>query len=251
MNRKAAVITGATSGIGAAFAKKFASQNYNLIITGRREEKIKAFAHKLMEKYNVTVEVIIVELSDHNALNMLVKKIQDMKNLDILVNNAGFTKRSKFSEENISAHEDIITTHCIATMKLTYAALPNMIANRKGAIINVSSIMGFFPFYMQPMYTATKAFVGIFTESLNLELKGTGVKAQALCPGLTYSDLHEKLGLDVEKLAQKKVWLWRPPMKPEAVVKKSLKCLEKNKVLCIPGVTNKLITILYNLKRFF
>lgn len=121
----------------------------------------------------------------------------------------------------------------------------------KGSIINVSSPMGFSPFCMQSMYASTKAFIALFTESLNLELNGTGVKAQVLSPGVTYSDLHGKLGIDEKKKARSSAWLWQSPMRPETVVEKSLKCLEKNRVLCIPGFRNKLVTIFHNLKRFF
>jgi len=252
MNERTALITGATSGIGAAFAKKFASQNYDLIITGRREEKIKDFAQELMKKYNVQVEVVIAELSKNDVLDALIKKIQNTKNLEILVNNAGYAqKRCKFIDADIGTHENMLTAHCLATMKFVHAALPNMLANKKGVIINVSSPMGFFPFGMQTMYASTKAFIALFTESLNLELKGTGVKAQALSPGVTYSDLHGKLGIDEKKKARSGFWLWQSPMQPETVVEKSLKCLEKNRALCIPGFRNRLVTIFHNLKRFF
>jgi hypothetical protein len=252
MNRKTALITGATSGIGAAFAKKLASQNYDLILTGRREKEIQIFAEKLREKYSTSVEVIIAELSDDNAINSLVEKIKTMSNLEMLVNNAGFLKKNRaLNEEDISSHEAMLKVHAISIIKLTYAALPNMIANKKGFVINVSSILGFFPFYKQPIYTATKAFVAMFTESLNLELKGTGVKAQALCPGLTYSDIHARIGIGVKRLSKKKIWLWKSPMLPEVVVEKSLGHLQKSKSICIPGFTNKVITFLYAMKRFF
>jgi uncharacterized protein len=252
MADKIALITGATSGIGAAFAEKFASQNYDLIITGRREEKIKALASELVSKYNINVEVIISELSNSHTINALVKKIQDTKNLEVLINNAGYVKpRSKFNDQDITAHDNMLTAHCQATMKFVYAALPNMISNKKGIIINVSSIMGFYPFCMQPMYTATKAFIDIFTESLNLELKETGVKAQVLCPGVTYSDFHKNIGVNEDKKARTSSFLWQSPMKPKVVVETSLKYLERNKVICIPGLRNKIITMLHSLKRFF
>lgn len=252
MANKIALITGATSGIGAAFAEKFASQNYDLIITGRREEKIKIFAHELMKKYNIHVEVIIAELSNIDIIDALVKKIQHTKNLEILVNNAGYAeRRCKFTDADIITYEKMIDVHCLSTMKFVHAALPNMLAYKKGIIINVSSPMGFFPFCMQPMYASTKAFVALFTESLNLELKSTGVKAQVLSPGVTYSDLHGKIGVDEKKKARSSAWLWQSPMQPETVVEKSLRCLEKNKTLCIPGFRNKIITMFHCLKRFF
>jgi short-subunit dehydrogenase len=248
---KIALITGATSGIGAAFAKKFASQNYDLIITGRREEKISTFADELRSKYKVNIEVIICELSNDQHLELLFERVKNLKNLAILVNNAGFAVRNKFHEENFTVFENMIKVHVLATIKLTHAALPNMISNNEGIIINVSSIMAFFPFPRNSMYTATKAFINLFTESINLELKNTGVRVQVLCPGLTLTDFHEKMGLDTRELAKKPTWLWQPPMLPERVVEISLRCLAKNKVICIPGIFNKLIVIMYTLRRLF
>lgn len=253
MNNKIALITGATSGIGAAFAKVFAQQKYDLILTGRRAEKIQAFAHELRSKNNINVEVIIAELAVDKDVGVLVEKIKSLKHLEILVNNAGFTKKGgKFHEEDIASfYENMLKVHALATIKLTHAALPHMVANKKGTIINVSSIMAFFPYARQSIYTATKAFVSLFTESIALELKGTGVRIQALCPGLTFSDLHERIGIDIKKLAKKGVWFYRQPMHPEVVVDKSLRCLAKGKVICVPGFFNKLIVRLYSLWRLF
>ncbi|MGD9153745.1 MAG: SDR family NAD(P)-dependent oxidoreductase [Gammaproteobacteria bacterium] len=246
-----ALITGATSGIGAAFARALAKQNYNLIITGRREDKIKVLAQELMRENSINVEVIIAELANDKDLAELIKTIKKLDNLAILINNAGFTKGNKFYEEDIITYENMMKVHALATMKLTYAALPSMIANKMGTIINVSSIMSFFPYFRQSIYTATKAFVSLFTESISLDLKNTGVQVQVLCPGLTLSDLHERIGLDVRKLAKKRAWLWKPPMKAEEVVEKSLKYLQKNKVICIPGFFNKLIVFMRTLRRLF
>ena len=248
---KTALITGGTSGIGAAFARTFARQGYDLIIIGRRKDKIEAFAQELMAKNNIKVEVIIAELANDTDVNLLIKTIKNSEGLEILVNSAGFAKGNKFYEEKIETYESMLNVHDLATIKLTHAALSGMVANKKGIIINVSSIMAFFPFFRQSVYTASKAFVSLFTESISLDLKGTGVRVQALCPGLTLSDFHERMGLDVRRLAKKRVWLWMSPMQPEKVVAKSLKCLEKNKVICIPGIHNRLVVIMKTLKRLF
>ncbi len=252
MNNKIAFITGATSGIGATFAKVLASQKYDLVITGRREEKIQAFAAELRSKNNIKVEVIIAELANVKDIDMLVEKITNIKNLEILINNAGFAKKgSRFYEENITVYEDMLKVHALATIKLTQAALPTMVTNNIGSIINVSSIMSFFPCARQSIYVATKAFISLFTESIALELKGTGVRVQALCPGLTFSDLHERIGVDVEKLAKKRVWLWQSPMHSKVVVDKSFKYLAKGKIICVPGFFNKVIITLHYLRRLF
>lgn len=161
-----ALITGATSGIGAAFARKLANQNYDLILTGRREEKINSLAEELRNQYKVKVEVIIAELSDDATVNALVTKIKNLDNLEILINNAGFGVGGKFFQEDITPYEKMISVHVTATMKLTHAALPKMLAQKKGVIINVSSIVGFFPWMRSIVYAATKAFINLFTEAL-------------------------------------------------------------------------------------
>ncbi len=240
--RGVACITGATSGIGEAFARRLASDGYNLVITGRRREKIQTLAKEISDKYRINVDVEIVELSDDAALQILENKLGKMKNLEILVNNAGFSVKEFFHGENFSIQEKMLKVHCLATMKLTHAVLSNMIANGKGAIINVSSLSAFSPFLTNAVYAATKRFVLMFSESLHLELKETGVKVQALCPGITRTDFHERMGYDRKKVYKRKGMM--KAMSAEEVVDISLKCLKKDKVVCIPGFHNRFITVL-------
>ncbi len=237
-----ACITGATSGIGEAFARRFASEGYNLVITGRRDDKIQTLAKEISDKYRIKVDVEIAELSDSATLQTLADKLGEMKNLEILVNNAGFSVKEFFHSENFSTQEKMLKVHCLATMKLTHAVLSNMIANGKGTIINVSSLSAFSPFPTNAVYAATKRFVLMFSESLHLELKGTGVKVQALCPGMTRTDFHERMGYDRKKVYKRKGLM--KAMSAEEVVDISLKCLKKDKVVCIPGFHNKFITVL-------
>jgi short-subunit dehydrogenase len=233
-----ALITGATSGIGEAFARRFAHQGYNLIITGRRKEKINRLAHDLTQTCAVNVEVIISELSNPGDVDALAQKVRDTENLDILVNNAGFTTKRYFLHEDREGQEKMVQVHVVTPMKLTYAALPNMIAQGKGAIINVSSLGAFTPFPTTATYSGTKAFLVVFTESLHLELAGTNVKVQALCPGFTRTDFHERIGMDKSKQKNVGIIRW---MSPEKVVHISLRCLKKNKVICVPGFWNKVL----------
>ena len=238
MMRKTACITGATSGIGAAFAKKLAKQGYDLMITGRREKNIESLSNTLSEENKIKVEVIIAELSDDKKLDLLVEKIKKMKNLAILVNNAGFAKENLFHEEDFSTHEIMLKVHNLALIKLCHAALPNMISQGHGRIINVSSLLAFTPSPTNAMYSASKAFVKLFTESLYLELQGKGVQVQALCPGMTRTDFHERMGFNKNTFYKDKGMM--KAMTPEEVVDISLQYFEKNKVLCVPGWNNKL-----------
>jgi hypothetical protein len=238
--RPVAFVTGATSGIGAAFANAFASRGLDLGITGRRQEKIEAVADQIRRKYGVEVEVILAELSDDEHLASLVERLKAINNIEIVVNNAGFTKSGSFIEQELLLHEAMLKVHALSTVRLTYAALPNMIANGKGAVINVSSLSGFFPIAGNAMYAATKAFIRVLTEALYLELDGTGVKVQALCPGMTRTDFHKKMGLDPKEVYQDKGLL--KAMTAQEVVKVSLRYLEKNQPICIPGLNNQFVT---------
>jgi len=245
VERKTACITGATSGIGAAFARKFAKQGYDLVITGRRKEKIESLAKSLSTECNINVEVIIIELSDDKELKLLIDKLKGIENLEILVNNAGFAKRNLFYEEDFETHEIMIKVHNLALVKLCHAVLPKMVSKRKGVIINVSSLSAFTPFPTYAMYSATKSFVKLFTESIHLELKGTGVKVQALCPGMTRTDFHEKLGFE-SKDFYKDRGKWKA-MTPEEVVDISLQYLDKDKIVCVPGGHYRFISSLFRI----
>lgn len=238
MVRKTACITGATSGIGAAFAKRLAKQGYDLMITGRRKEKIESLSNTLSKENKINVEVIIAELSDDKKLDLLAEQIKKITNLEILVNNAGFAKENFFHEEDFSTHEIMLKVHNLALIKLCHAALPNMVSQGHGRIINVSSLLAFTPSPTNAMYSASKAFVKLLTESLYLELQGTGVQVQALCPGMTRTDFHERMGYDKNTFYKDKGML--KAMTPEEVVDISLQYLEKDKVLCVPGGNNKL-----------
>ena len=193
-HKKIACITGATSGIGAAFAEEFAKQGYDLIITGRRAKKIKAFAIQLVKTYMVHVDVVIADFSDENIIDDLVSKIEPLNNLEILVNNAGYGSEGYFCQEDSESQLAKLHVSDSATIKLSHAVLPNMISKRRGTIINVSSLSACFPAPGAAMYSATRAFLVSFTESIYLELKGTGVKVKALCPGTTMTDFNKKNG---------------------------------------------------------
>lgn len=242
---KTACITGATSGIGAAFAEEFASQGYDLIITGRRQEKINRFAEKIMQQYQVGVEVVIADFSNERVIDFLGNKISRIANLEILVNNAGYGSEGSFCEEK--SQEQMAKLHVCssAAVKLCHAVLPKMIAHGKGKIINVSSLSACFPAPGAAMYTATRAFLVTFTESLYLELKGTGVRVQVLCPGTTKTEFHKKLGFDPDDYYQNKGMM--RILTTKQVVSASLINLKKDKVVCIPGLFNYFSWVIFKI----
>lgn len=240
--RKTACITGATSGIGAAFAARFAERGYNLILTGRRKEEIAFLAEMLSKDHDIQAEVIIVELSDDRQLDLLLEKVRTAKSLEVLINNAGFANENPFHEESLTTHEMMFKVHNLAPVKLCHAVLPNMVANRKGAIINVSSLAAFLPLPGEAMYSGTKAFLKSFTESIHLELRGSGVSAQVLCPGMTRTDFHERMGYDPRSFYRNSGML--KAMTAEEVVEASLRDLDRDKVLCVPGRNRKMLRLL-------
>lgn len=246
---KTALITGATSGVGAAFARRLAHDGYNLIVTGRRKEKINALANELSEAYHVNVEVIIVELSDNVELEALVERINNL-HIDILINNAGFGINRNFCEEDPRIQEEMVQVHINCPMRLIHAVLPDMISRGNGVIINVSSVGAFLSTPKNTIYSGTKAFLRAFTESLHLELMGTGVKVQVLCPGLVRTDFHEKIGIEEAEQENKGLVRWKSP---EEIVDMSIKGLEKNEVVCIPGWPTKMRIFLMSIlpRRFY
>ena len=242
---KTVLITGATSGIGAAYAKKFASQGYDLILTGRRQAIIQKLADDLTKQYNIEVNVIIAELSDDSDIQKVVDAIKHAEDLEILVNNAGYGGVPVlFAEKDPLEREKIMKVLMIVPLRLTYAALPEMTRKGHGAIISISSIAAFFPAGKWSIYSASKAFVKSFFESLYLEVKNSGIKVQIVCPGLISTDFSRDFSPDV-----KQNWAssFKVMMSPESVVECSMKDLGKNRVVCIPGAYYKRMAMLFSI----
>jgi len=242
-DRQTALITGATSGIGAEYARRLSSDGYDLIITGTRSERIHALADELTRVNGSHVEVHIVELSDLVQVDGFIEKVKD-RNIDLLINNAGFGTTKFFRQESLETQEKMIAVHILAHMKIIHTILPRMIKKGSGAIINVSSSGAFLPSPKTVTYRGTKAFLVAFTESLRLKLEGTGVQVQVVCPGLTRTDMHIRLGIPEKAAADWGPFKW---ISPQEVVECSLRCLKKKKVLCLPGRLNRMQVIMRRL----
>jgi len=239
-SQKKAVITGATSGIGKAFARVFAEQGCDLIITGRRQEKINRVAGEIRKSYARDVEVILLDLTDADKTEAFIERLQQEKDIEVLVNNAGFGMRYTFTDGEIGTFEDMLKVHSTVPMKLMHAVIPAMKAKGTGAIINVASTAAFFPLPRSAVYSATKSFITVLSEAVHIELKGTGINVQALCPGMTRTDFHSKIGKDPNTFYRTKGVM--KAMTSEEVVKISLACLKKDKVVCVPGFNYKFLT---------
>jgi short-subunit dehydrogenase len=235
--RQRALVSGASTGIGAAFARRLAREHYDLIIVARGRERLDDLAAQLRDQHAGAVEVLPADLT-HAAELRVVEKVVIDADLDLLVNNAGFGTVGTFARLDATKEEEEIRLNVVALMRLTRAALPGMIARRRGSIINVSSMAAFQPAPYNATYAATKAFVNSFTEALHEELRGTGVAIQALCPGFTRTEFQERAGIDVSDIPS---FAW---MTPDAVVHASLSALRRGELICIPGIANRALMTL-------
>ena len=185
-NGKTVLITGASSGIGEAFAKKMASMRANLILTSRTQEKLASLAESLEKAHSINVYVFPIDLSQINSAKVLYEKIKDAGlSIDVLVNNAAFGKSAKFLDTNIEFYKSMIVLNVQSLVELSYLCLPEMLRKNEGGIINVSSTVAFLPFPFSTIYAATKWFVMSFSEGLYGEYQNTEVTIMALCPGAT------------------------------------------------------------------
>jgi len=233
-DRPRALITGATSGIGAAFSDRLAQLGFDLILHGRREEQLTARAEDLERTHHISVRTIIAELSRAEEMTKVEECIQDLDRLDMLINNAGYWTPGVFWEHPPDALDAMIRVHNIAPVRFIRAALPQMLTRDQGDIINVSSAGAFLNMVTLENYSATKAYLINFTESLHVALMGTGIRVQALTPGFTVTEFHSRLGADLSE--EQKGW-----MRPEELVSQSMKALENGRVVYIPGVKRRLL----------
>jgi uncharacterized protein len=235
--RPHALVTGASSGIGAVFAERLARDGYDLFIVARRRDRLEALAQRLKkDQPALGVEVIVADLSKPGDLRRVEKHISEDKALELLVNNAGFGGYMPFTQLDPDRAEELINVQVLAVARLTHAALPAMLANKKGAVINVSSrlafsgSMGSSQLPKRATYVGTKAFINAFSQLLQSELEGTGVQIQALCPGVVPTEFHTHVGVDVGNFPPAVV------MKAEDIVNASLAALKTGEAICIPAL---------------
>jgi len=235
-----AMVTGASSGIGAVFARALAARGYDLALVARRQDRLRELAEELGGKFHVNCTPLVADLTRDAEMLRVEEYLAGAANLQLLVNNAGFGTMGRFYEASIESQDAMHRLHVMATMRLTHAALRNLTARNQGAVINVASVAAFVPRPGSISYYATKGWITSFTEGLHLELKSAGsrVRMQALCPGFTYTEFHDVLGIDRNFISS--AW-WMPA---EDVVEASLQGLEKGKLFVVPGWRYKLLVSL-------
>lgn len=233
--RLTALVTGASSGLGRVFAIRLAQMGYQLILVARRQERLEALAMELAEAYGVEVMVVTADLATDEGISKVEQVITATDDLGLLINNAGFGMVGTFAESDVDRHLAMVRLHVHAVIRLTRAALPTLLARRRGGIINVSSLMAYYPIYGSTSYAGTKCYLRAFTEALHQELLGSGVRVQALCPGFVKTEL--QLSAQIQRLNLPDV-LW---MSPEPVIERSLQDLDHDRVISVPGLGYRLL----------
>jgi short-subunit dehydrogenase len=227
-----ALVTGGTSGIGAAFARSLAARGYDLVLVARNTEALDSMATEL-RSLGRSVEVMSADLGDREAVSRVAARLEDPERpIDMLVNNAGFSVHSALTNPDVSAHDLGFEVMCRAVLVLSGAAARGMMPRGKGAIVNVSSTAGFIT---MGSYSAIKAWVTSFSEGLAVELKGTGVTVTALCPGWVHTAFHERGGVSTSKIPNS---LW---VDAEVLVESALRDVDRGKVISIPTIRYRIL----------
>lgn len=229
-----ALITGATAGIGAAFARRFAAARYDLVLVARDAERLERTAQELRLLGAGEVEAISADLSTAVGRAVVEDRLADpLRAVDVLVNNAGFGSGTAFLAHPVDEEEKLLDVHVRAVLRLTRAAVPGMVDRGRGAIINVSSVAAFVP---RGTYSAAKAWVTSFSESLSAETQGTGVRVLAVCPGFTHTEFHERAEIDTHDVPS---WMW---LEADEIVEGALKDLRRGIPVSVPSVQYKALT---------
>ena len=227
-----ALVTGATAGIGAAFARQLAGRGTDLVLVARDADRLESKAQQL-RSYGVQVEVLPADLADDAGCALVEARCA--LGLDVLVNNAGLGTKGDFHEVDLAHEEHLLRVNVRAVVRLTHAALPTMVARGSGAIVNVSSVAGFAPGARAVTYSASKAYVTNFSESLHLQYAEHGIRVLALCPGFTRTEFHSRADMDTSGVPAR-MWL-----DADEVVRTALRDLDAGKSLSVPGGQYKAI----------
>lgn len=229
-----ALITGATAGMGAAFARRLAAEHADLVLVARDGARLEQAAASLREAYGVDVAVLPADLATRDGCARVERRLLEAP-VDLLVNNAGMGLGGRFEQRSIDDSERLTKLNVLAVMRLSHAALQGMLARGRGDIVNVSSVAGFVPGARDATYSASKAWVTMFSESLHEQVRGRGVRVLAVCPGFVHTEFHQRAGLDMSGLPDA---LWTDA---EQVVAEALHALRRGRAVVVPGRQYKVV----------
>ncbi|MFJ6751462.1 MULTISPECIES: SDR family NAD(P)-dependent oxidoreductase [unclassified Streptomyces] len=221
-----ALITGATAGIGAAFARRLASDGHSVVLVARDEKRLREQATELHDRHGIEAEVLSADLSTEEGIAAVEARLTQAKHpVDVLVNNAGFGNKGEYLEVPMADELTMLKVHCEAVLRLTTAAVRGMRDRRRGAVVNVASVAAFVP---RGTYGASKAWVVQFTQGAARDLAGSGVRLMALCPGFVRTEFHERAGMGTDNIPG---WMW---LDADKLVAAAMKDLTRGKSLSIP-----------------
>ncbi|MFN3859699.1 MAG: SDR family NAD(P)-dependent oxidoreductase [Caulobacter sp.] len=246
MARRLALITGASAGIGAAFARIYAAQGYDVALTARRADRLAALAEDIALGSGVETLTVAADLSDPAAPEKILAELAAHgREVDALVNNAGFGLPGLYAETAWADQRDFIQLMMTAPAELAHRVLPGMVERRFGRIVNVASLAGLLPGAAgHTLYAASKSYLVRFSQSLHLETQNTGVHVTALCPGFTFSEFHDVNGTRDLVTRSTPRWLW---LGADEVAANGYEAAEAGRPVCVPGAPNKAIAALAKL----
>lgn len=240
-----ALVTGASAGIGAAFARELAARGHALVLTARREDRLGALADELRERHSVRVETVRADLAEPGASVALCAEIERRGiAVDVLINNAGYGVPGHYLAQSWPVHADFLQVLVTAPCELAYRLLPGMQQRGYGRIANIASLAGHVPGSAgHTLYAASKAFLIKFSQSLALENRERGINVCAVCPGFTWSEFHDVVG-SREQVSRLPKWMW---MTAEDVAREGLDALDRGEIVHVTGRANRAIKALVKL----
>ncbi|MEE1940586.1 SDR family oxidoreductase [Streptomyces sp. TRM 70361] len=221
-----ALITGATAGIGAAFARRLARDKHDVVLVARDTERLRRHATELHDRHGVEASILTADLATDEGIEAVEERLGDRRHpVELLVNNAGFGHKGRYPEVPLEDELRMLKVHCEAVLRLTTAAVESMRERGRGAVINVSSVTAFLP---RGTYGASKAWIAQFTQGAAQDLGPSGVRLMALCPGFVRTEFHRRAEMRTEKVPG---WMW---LNADRVVDTAMADLARGRVLCIP-----------------
>ena len=229
-----ALITGPTSGIGRGFAEEFARKGFDLVLVARDELRLEALAGEFATAYGVACEVLPADLTVRADVDRVAERLTDAQRpVGALVNNAGFGLNRSFLAASVDDEQRMVDVLVTAVMRLTRAVVPGMVERRTGMVINISSVASWIT---GGTYSAAKAWVTVFSESLAQELDGTGVRVTAVCPGFVHTEFHERAGIDMSSMPE---WMW---LDVPAVVDQAMRDVARSRPVSVAGPQYKVFS---------
>lgn len=220
------LITGSSTGIGATYAERFAQRGHDLVLVARDKVRLDALASRLHQQYRVNVDVVPADLTKPSDLLTVEARLRNDEHIGTLINNAGIAQSGSFIEQTPDQVEQLIALNITALARLSNAVAPRLVQAGKGAIVNISSVVGLAPEFQMSVYGATKAFVLFLSQGLHLELSPKGVYVQAVLPAGTYTELWDRAGIDISA--------YPPMMKMDDLVDAALVGFDRRELVTIP-----------------